>query len=45
MSNKNLDAFDATLNVIRIEEFDCFRHLGVDRNGGMKNERKHRVSK
>jgi hypothetical protein len=43
MTNENVDDFDATLNVIRMEEVDCFRYLGVERNGGMKNERKHNV--
>jgi hypothetical protein len=42
--DENVDDFDTTFNVIRIEDVDCFRYLGVDRNDGMKNERKHRVS-
>jgi hypothetical protein len=42
--DENVDDFDATLNVIRMEEVDCFRYVGVDRSGGIKNERKHRVS-
>jgi hypothetical protein len=42
--DENGDDFHATLNVIRMEEVDCFWYLGVDGNGGIKNERKHRVS-
>jgi hypothetical protein len=35
-----------TVNGVRMEDVECFRYLGVDidRDGGMKNEMKHRVS-
>jgi hypothetical protein len=44
--NDNVDDIEMTLDGIRMEEVDCFIYLGVDidRDGGMKNEMKHRVT-
>jgi hypothetical protein len=41
----NVGGIYITLNGIRMEEVECFRYLGVDRDGGVKSEMKHRVSK
>jgi hypothetical protein len=43
---ENADNLNITVNVVRIEEVECFRYLGmdIDRDGMIKSEVKHRAS-
>jgi hypothetical protein len=41
---ENMDNIYIIVNGVRMEEIECFMYLGmdIDRNGHMKNERKHK---
>jgi hypothetical protein len=44
--NENVDDLDIIFSLIKTEDVDCIRYLGVDidRDGGMKSEMKLKVS-